>query len=92
MLGKDGGKLKEMCDYNITFPYKETARIQEHHIMTYHMMWHRRHAHAHPVRHDLAPSDALPGSAAEAVGAARAHLFSSPTWPGSQLYRWPTTV
>ena len=38
LLGKDGGKLKEMCDYNITFPYKETARIQEHHIMTYHMM------------------------------------------------------
>ena len=38
LLGKDGGKLKEMCDYNITFPYKETARVQEHHIMTYHMM------------------------------------------------------
>ena len=38
LLGKDGGKLKELCDYNITFPYEETARIQEHHIMTYHIM------------------------------------------------------
>ena len=38
LLGKDGGKLKALCDYNITFPYKETARIQEHHIMTYHLM------------------------------------------------------
>lgn len=38
LLGKDGGKLKSLCDYNITFPYTETARIQEHHIMTYHLM------------------------------------------------------
>lgn len=38
LLGKDGGKLRSLCDYNITFPYKETARIQEHHIMTYHLM------------------------------------------------------
>lgn len=38
LLGKDGGKLKKICDYNITFPYTETARIQEHHIMTYHLM------------------------------------------------------
>lgn len=38
LLGRDGGKLKELCDYDITFPYEETARVQEHHIMTYHMM------------------------------------------------------
>lgn len=38
LLGKDGGILKKMCDYNITFPYKDTARVQEHHIMTYHLL------------------------------------------------------
>ena len=38
LLGKDGGKLKELCDYNITFPYSETARVQEHHMMTYHLL------------------------------------------------------
>lgn len=38
LLGRDGGKLKSLCDYNITFPYKETARVQEHHMMTYHLM------------------------------------------------------
>lgn len=38
LLGKDGGKLKDICDYNITMPYKETARIQEHHIMTIHLI------------------------------------------------------
>ena len=38
LLGKDGGKLKDMCDYDITFNYNETARVQEHHIMTYHMI------------------------------------------------------
>lgn len=38
LLGKDGGKLKEMCDYDITFPYSETARVQEHHLMTYHLI------------------------------------------------------
>lgn len=38
LLGKDGGKLKDICDYNITFSYGETARVQEHHIMTYHLL------------------------------------------------------
>lgn len=38
LLGKDGGKLKDICDYNITMSYKETARIQEHHIMTIHLI------------------------------------------------------
>ena len=38
LLGRDGGKLKDLCDYDITFQYKETARVQEHHLMTYHLM------------------------------------------------------
>lgn len=38
LLGKDGGFLKNLCDYNITFQYKETARVQEHHLMTYHLI------------------------------------------------------
>lgn len=38
LLGKDGGKLKNLCDYNITFNYSETARVQEHHILTYHLI------------------------------------------------------
>lgn len=38
LLGKDGGILKDMCDYNLIFPYKETARAQEHHIMTIHLI------------------------------------------------------
>lgn len=38
LLGKDGGKLKELCDYNMILPYKETARVQEHHIMTIHLI------------------------------------------------------
>ena len=37
-LGKDGGKLKEMVDYDFTFSYSETARVQEHHLMTYHLI------------------------------------------------------
>ena len=38
LLGKTGGLLKDICDFNITFPYKETARIQEHHMMSYHII------------------------------------------------------
>ena len=37
-LGKDGGKLKDMVDYDFTFSYSETARVQEHHLMTYHLI------------------------------------------------------
>ena len=37
-LGKDGGKLKEMVDVDLTFNYSETARTQEHHLMTYHLI------------------------------------------------------
>ena len=37
-LGKDGGKLKKMVDVDLTFNYSETARTQEHHLMTYHLI------------------------------------------------------
>ena len=38
LTGHDGGKLKELSDICINFPYAETARIQEHHLMTYHLI------------------------------------------------------
>ncbi len=38
LTGMDGGKLKELCDYDMTVPLEETPRIQEFHTMTVHMM------------------------------------------------------
>ena len=38
LSGKDGGLMKDLCDICFVFPYKETARIQEQHMMTYHMI------------------------------------------------------
>lgn len=38
LLGKDGGKLKEICDQVMLVPLKETPRVQEIHTMTVHMM------------------------------------------------------
>lgn len=38
LTGKTGGIMKDICDECIVFNYKETARIQEHHLMTYHMI------------------------------------------------------
>lgn len=38
LLGKSGGTLKEMCDYDLTVPLDETPRVQEFHIMTIHMI------------------------------------------------------
>ncbi len=38
LLGRDGGKLATMCDISIVIPYTKTARIQETHIMTIHLM------------------------------------------------------
>lgn len=38
LAGKDGGKMKDMCDEIIIFNYSETARVQEHHLMTYHLI------------------------------------------------------
>lgn len=37
-LGKDGGKLKDLVDENLLIPYKSTARVQEHHIMSIHLI------------------------------------------------------
>ncbi len=38
LLGGDGGKLKEMCDIPIIVPVKETARIQESHLLIEHLL------------------------------------------------------
>lgn len=38
LLGKDGGRLKEVCEYEMTVPLWETPRIQEIHTMTVHML------------------------------------------------------
>lgn len=37
LSGKDGGKLKEISDYNIVIPSENTARIQEMHILIGHI-------------------------------------------------------
>lgn len=38
LTGRDGGIMKNLCDEIINFDYPETARVQEHHIMTYHLI------------------------------------------------------
>lgn len=38
LTGKTGGIMKEICDKVVVFNYEETARIQEHHLMTYHLL------------------------------------------------------
>ena len=38
LLGKDGGKMKNLGDINIIIPSNETPRIQEMHIMVLHMI------------------------------------------------------
>ena len=37
-LGKDGGLLKEISDDMLLIPYQSTARVQEHHIMSIHLI------------------------------------------------------
>ena len=37
LLGRDGGKLKALCDYSIIVPSEETQRIQEMHITIAHI-------------------------------------------------------
>lgn len=37
LLGKDGGKLKESCDYSLIVPSPVTAYVQESHIMIGHL-------------------------------------------------------
>jgi D-sedoheptulose 7-phosphate isomerase len=36
LLGRDGGKLKELCDDALVVPDPVTARVQEIHLMIYH--------------------------------------------------------
>ncbi len=36
--GKDGGAMRELCDLNLIVPVKETARIQEMHILLGHLI------------------------------------------------------
>ena len=38
LLGKDGGKLKGMCDYEFIIPGKTSYRIQEIHMMILHII------------------------------------------------------
>lgn len=37
-LGKNGGVLKDMADENLLIPYTSTARVQEHHILSIHLI------------------------------------------------------
>ena len=37
-VGKDGGMLKDISDNILLIPYKSTARVQEHHIMSIHLI------------------------------------------------------
>lgn len=36
LLGKDGGKIKDICDVSVVVPSQSTARIQEMHILIGH--------------------------------------------------------
>jgi D-sedoheptulose 7-phosphate isomerase len=38
LTGKDGGKLKELSDLNINIPVQDTPRIQEAHLLAYHII------------------------------------------------------
>lgn len=36
LLGRDGGMIKEYCDYSLIVPSENTPRIQETHLVIYH--------------------------------------------------------
>lgn len=38
LLGKDGGKMKELCDVALVVPSSDTPRIQEVHTLTVHLL------------------------------------------------------
>ena len=38
LSGRDGGKMKSVCDYNLIVPSSDTARIQEIHILCIHIL------------------------------------------------------
>jgi D-sedoheptulose 7-phosphate isomerase len=37
-LGKDGGKMKGLCDIELLVPHKLTHRVQEAHLLLYHTL------------------------------------------------------
>jgi len=37
-LGKDGGRLRGRCDWELLLPFNETARAQEGHLMAIHLL------------------------------------------------------
>lgn len=38
LLGRDGGRLRELCDRSLVVPSSDTARIQEMHILIGHLL------------------------------------------------------
>ncbi len=38
LLGKDGGRLRGRCDWEMVLPFAETARVQEGHLMVVHLL------------------------------------------------------
>lgn len=38
LTGKDGGKLKTLCDISVVVPEDETFKIQELHLPVYHVI------------------------------------------------------
>jgi len=37
-LGKEGGELRGKCDWELLLPFPETARVQEGHLVTIHLL------------------------------------------------------
>jgi D-sedoheptulose 7-phosphate isomerase len=40
LSGKSGGNINKICDVNLNIPSKDTARIQEMHILIGHIICH----------------------------------------------------
>ncbi len=38
LLGRNGGKVKNLCDYSLVVPVQKTSRIQESHILVIHII------------------------------------------------------
>jgi D-sedoheptulose 7-phosphate isomerase len=38
LTGRDGGKMKDLCDYHLNIPLKDTPRIQEFHEIIIHII------------------------------------------------------
>ncbi|MRI58331.1 MAG: phosphoheptose isomerase [Epsilonproteobacteria bacterium] len=38
LLGREGGRIKDLCDASIVVPHTKTARIQEMHLMIEHLL------------------------------------------------------